>query len=64
MSDSPTLDVPSPTVLEWSLGLASLSPGQVPCLSFRPEEWVKTLLNCRWFVNDFGPEADRLGWAL
>lgn len=52
----------SPTVLEWSRGLASLSPGQPPCLGFRPDEWVETLANCRRFVDDFGTEADRLGW--
>ena len=49
-------------VLAWSRGLASLSPGQPPCPGFRPEEWVETLANCRRFVDDFGPEADRLGW--
>ncbi|ACL61791.1 hypothetical protein Mnod_7051 [Methylobacterium nodulans ORS 2060] len=49
---------PSPTVLEWSRGLASLSPGQPPCPGFRPDEWVETLANCRRFVDDFGPEAD------
>ncbi|ACL59856.1 hypothetical protein [Methylobacterium nodulans] len=62
MPDSPTLDAPSPTILEWSRGLASLSGGQPPCPGFRPDEWVETLANCRRFVDDFGPEADRLGW--
>ncbi|MFE1603347.1 hypothetical protein [Methylobacterium sp. ID0610] len=52
----------SPTILEWSRGLASLSPGQVPCPGFRPEEWVETLSNCRRFVDDFGPQAAALGW--
>ncbi|ACL57258.1 hypothetical protein [Methylobacterium nodulans] len=62
MPDSATLNALSPTVLAWSRGLASLSPGQPPCPGFRPDEWVETLANCRRFVDDFGPEADRLGW--
>ncbi|MFE1599594.1 hypothetical protein [Methylobacterium sp. ID0610] len=37
----------SPTVLEWSRGLASLSRGRVPRPGFRPEDWVETLSNCR-----------------
>ncbi|MGY2053141.1 hypothetical protein [Methylobacterium sp. JK268] len=53
---------PSPTALEWSRGLASLSPGQAPCPGFRPEDWATTLENCRRFVDEFGTEADRLGW--
>ncbi len=52
----------SPAVLEWSRGLASLSPGQPPCPGFKPEDWVETLTNARRFVDDFGAEADRLGW--
>ncbi|ACL58030.1 hypothetical protein Mnod_3091 [Methylobacterium nodulans ORS 2060] len=37
MSDSPVLDTPSPTVLEWGCGLTSLSPGQPALPWFRPE---------------------------
>ncbi|ACL61207.1 hypothetical protein [Methylobacterium nodulans] len=54
----------SSTVLAWSQGLASLSPGQPPCPGFRPDEWVETLANCRRFVDDFGPQADALGWDM
>ncbi|ACL58137.1 hypothetical protein [Methylobacterium nodulans] len=61
MSDSPTLDVPSPTVLEWGCGLAGLSPGQPAVPSgFRPDEWVETLANGRRFVDDFGPQVGAL----
>jgi hypothetical protein len=52
----------SPAVLEWSRGLAGLSPGQPPCPGFRTDEWVETLAHCRRFVDDLGAEADRLGW--
>jgi hypothetical protein len=48
--------------LAWSQGLASLSPGQPPCPGFKPDEWVTTLSNARRFVDDFGPQADALGW--
>lgn len=47
-------DSPSPSVLDWSRSLASLSPGQAPCPGFRPEDWATTLDNCRRFVNEFG----------
>ncbi|WP_043754126.1 hypothetical protein [Methylobacterium nodulans] len=56
------LSAPSPAVLAWSCGLASLSPGQPPCPGFRPDEWGETLANCRRFVDDFGIQAAELGW--
>ncbi|MBY0295657.1 MAG: hypothetical protein K2X71_06410 [Methylobacterium sp.] len=49
---------------EFDGGLASLSPGQAPCPGFKPEDWVETLTNARRFVNDFGAEADWLGWDI
>ncbi|ACL60540.1 hypothetical protein Mnod_5710 [Methylobacterium nodulans ORS 2060] len=64
MSDSATLNALSPTVLEWSRGLASLSPGQPPCPGFRPDEWVETLANCRRFVDGFGAGVAQLGWDI
>ncbi|WP_208642280.1 hypothetical protein [Methylobacterium terrae] len=39
VSASPALPA---TVLAWSRGLASLSPGAVPCRDHRPNEWCKT----------------------
>ncbi|ACL59838.1 hypothetical protein [Methylobacterium nodulans] len=62
MSDSATLNALSPTVLEWSRGLASLSPGQPPCPGFRPDEWAVIVSNARRFVDDFGMQAAELGW--
>jgi hypothetical protein len=62
MLDAPSHTDLSPIVLEWSRGLASLSPGQAPCPGFRTDEWVETLANCRRFVDDLGAEAVRLGW--
>jgi len=62
MSDAVVSADLSPTVLEWSRGLASLSLGQAPCPGFKPEDWVETLTNARCFVDDYGAEADRLGW--
>ncbi len=32
-----------PIVLSWSRGLASLSPGVVPCRGLRPDEWRERL---------------------
>ncbi|MGY2049212.1 hypothetical protein [Methylobacterium sp. JK268] len=46
----------------WLEGLASLSPHRLPCPGFRDEEWATTLAHARRFVDEFGAEADRLGW--
>ncbi len=56
-----TLTIP-PTVLEWSRGLASLSPGVVPCRGLRPDEWRETHRRCQEFVERWGMQAHEAGW--
>jgi hypothetical protein len=51
-----------PTVLEWSRGLASLSPGVVPCRGLRDEEWRETHRRCQEFVERWGMQAHAAGW--
>lgn len=46
-----------PTVLAWSRGLASLSPGVVPCRGLRPDEWAETHRRCQEFVERWGMQA-------
>ncbi len=50
------------TVLEWSRGLASLSPGVVPCRGLRDEEWRETHRCCQEFVERWGRQAHAAGW--
>jgi hypothetical protein len=56
-----TLALP-PTVLEWSRGLAGLSPGVVPCRGLRDEEWRETHRRCQEFVDRWGVQAHAAGW--
>ncbi|MEN3238308.1 hypothetical protein PUR29_33205 [Methylobacterium ajmalii] len=51
-----------PTVLGWSRGLASLSPGVVPCRGLRPDEWAETHRRCQEFVERWGMQAHAAGW--
>ncbi len=51
-----------PTVLEWSRGLASLSPGVSPCRGLRPDEWAETHRRCQEFVERWGMQAHAAGW--
>ncbi|AWB24764.1 hypothetical protein DA075_07960 [Methylobacterium currus] len=57
----PEATVP-PAVLEWSRGLASLSPGMPPCPGLRPDEWAETHLRCQEFVERWGMQAHAAGW--
>lgn len=50
------------TVLSWSRGLASLSPGVVPCRGLRPDEWRETHRLCGEFVERWGMQAHAAGW--
>lgn len=50
------------TVLSWSRGLASLSPGVVPCRGLRPDEWAETHRRCQEFVERWGMQAHAAGW--
>ncbi|KTS37480.1 hypothetical protein NS228_16235 [Methylobacterium indicum] len=50
------------TVLAWSRGLASLSPGVVPCRGLRPDEWRETHRRCGEFVERWGMQAHAAGW--
>ena len=50
------------TVLQWSHGLASLSPGVPPCRGLRPDEWRQTHERCTAFVDRWGAQAHELGW--
>lgn len=52
----------SPTVLSWSRGLASLSPGVVPCRGLRDAEWRDTHGRLCAFVDRWGVQADAAGW--
>ena len=47
---------------EWSGLKYGFELAQPPCPGFRPDEWVETLANARRFVDDFGAQADQLGW--
>ncbi|KMO43139.1 hypothetical protein VQ03_09345 [Methylobacterium tarhaniae] len=51
-----------PSVLAWSRGLASLSPGVVPCRGLRPDEWRETHERCTAFVDRWGVQAHEAGW--
>jgi hypothetical protein len=51
-----------PTALTWSRGLASLSPGVVPCRGLREEEWRETHRRCSEFVERWGIQAHEAGW--
>ncbi|BAQ49158.1 MULTISPECIES: hypothetical protein [Methylobacterium] len=50
------------TILSWSRGLASFSPGAVPCRGLRPDEWCETHLLCGEFVERWGMQAHAAGW--
>ena len=50
------------TDLSWSRGLASLSPGVVPCRGLRPDEWRETHRRCSEFVERWGMQAHAAGW--
>ena len=55
--------IPLPaTVLEWSRGLAGLSPGVVPCCGLRPDEWREAHRRCGEFVERWGMQAHAAGW--
>ena len=56
-----TLTIPD-TDLSWSRGLASLSPGVVPCRGLRPDEWCETHRLCGEFVERWGMQAHAAGW--
>ena len=56
------MNAPSPTVLEWSRGLASLSPSVPPCRGLRPDEWRETHRRLCEFIDQWGAQADALGW--
>jgi len=56
------MDTLPPLVLEWSRGLASLSPGVLPCPGLRPEEWRETHERCTAFVDRWGVQAFEAGW--
>ncbi|WP_171070481.1 hypothetical protein [Methylobacterium terricola] len=45
------MDTLPPLVLKWSRGLASLSPGVVPCRGLRDAEWRETHQRCCEFVE-------------
>ncbi|TGD93709.1 hypothetical protein [Methylobacterium nonmethylotrophicum] len=51
-----------PAVLEWSRGLASLSPGVLPCPGLRLDEWAETHWRCGEFVERWGMQAHAAGW--
>lgn len=51
-----------PTVLEWSKGLASLSPGGPLCPGLRPDEWAETHRRCQEFVERWGTQTHAAGW--
>ena len=51
-----------PTVLEWSKGFASLSPGVPPCPGLRPDEWARTHELCTAFITQWGVRAFEMGW--
>ncbi len=55
-----SLTIPD-TVLAWSRGLASLSPGVVPCRGLRPDEWAETHRRCQEFVERWGMQAHAAG---
>ena len=59
MTESPTIP---PTVLSWSRGLASLSPGVVPCRGLRPDEWRETHARLCAFIDRWGVQAHEAGW--
>ena len=56
------MNAPSPTVLAWSRGFASLSPGVVPCRGLREAEWRETHRRCCDFIDRWGSQADAAGW--
>ncbi|TNC04335.1 hypothetical protein FF100_36640 [Methylobacterium terricola] len=50
-----------PLVLEWSRGLATLSPAKIPCPNFEPDEWRGTHTRCTEFVTLHGARALEYG---
>lgn len=61
MSASASPALPA-TVLSWSRGLASLSPGVVPCRGLRPDEWRETHGRLCAFIDQWGVQAHEAGW--
>ncbi|KMO33302.1 hypothetical protein VQ02_21130 [Methylobacterium variabile] len=59
---NPTSEAIPPTVLTWSRGFASLSPGVPPCPGLRPDEWAETHRRCGEFIERWGMQAHAAGW--
>ena len=48
---------------EWRAGLAHLSSDRTPCPGYRADEWPRTLSRMLAFLDEFGPQAEALGWT-
>ncbi|WP_425463378.1 hypothetical protein [Methylobacterium terricola] len=51
------------TVLSWSRGLASLSPGVVPWRGLRPDEWRETHGRLCAFIDQCRVQAHEASWG-
>lgn len=47
----------------WRAGLARLSPLTPPCPDYREEEWRRVHARAAAFLDDFGAQAEALGWT-
>ena len=48
---------------KWHSGLAALSSDRAPCPGYRADEWPRVLARARTFLDQFGPQAEALGWT-
>ncbi|MCJ2101977.1 hypothetical protein [Methylobacterium sp. E-046] len=47
----------------WRAGLARLDPMEAPCPGYRSDEWPRTLARAVAFLDQFGEQAEALGWT-
>lgn len=47
----------------WRAGLARLNPERIPCPGYRSDEWARVYALAQAFLDNFGGQAEALGWT-
>lgn len=47
----------------WRAGFARLDPERAPCPGYRSDEWARVYGLCGTFLDQFGEQAEALGWT-